>query len=80
MPRTLHEVRAEAVQDLLALVSVIAPIATVESWTDAQILETENWAMAVHLRASDNDDVEVPPEPEFVKQLERSKDYDFFKE
>lgn len=41
--------------------------AIVETWTDEQCQQAEEWAGAVHLRASDNDDVEVPPMPAFLE-------------
>jgi hypothetical protein len=38
----------------------------IATWTDEQRQEAFDWAMAVHYRASDNDDVEVPVRPVFT--------------
>lgn len=38
----------------------------VRGWTPQQREEAERWAGAVHLAASDNDDVTVPPRPSFL--------------
>ena len=43
------------------------PFQAVESWTDMQCMQAEQWAMATHLHASDNDDVEVPDMPPHVR-------------
>lgn len=42
------------------------PFSAVQQWTDAQCQAAEEWAFAKHLRASDNDDVQVPPMPPCV--------------
>lgn len=52
--------------DLLALVDVYATLEEAQSWTKEQREEAEKWAGAVHLSASDNDDVEVPQRPDFL--------------
>lgn len=46
------------------------PLVVIESWTHAQRTAAADWAAAVHLSASDNDDVAVPPMPEFLKPYE----------
>lgn len=38
----------------------------VAAWTDEQVKEADVWACSVHLNASDNDDVIVPPRPSFI--------------
>lgn len=38
----------------------------VEAWTPEQREQAENWAAAAHLEASDND-IDVPPKPDFIK-------------
>lgn len=38
----------------------------VAAWTQDQMDRAYDWAMRVHLHASDNDDVYVPPRPEFI--------------
>lgn len=38
----------------------------VERWTDEQVKEADCWAFSVHLSASDNDDIKVPPRPPFI--------------
>lgn len=61
-----------ALQDLLSLVEDEFPadmprLATVEAWTPEVRKDVQEWAMAVHLVASDNDDVEIPPLPEVLR-------------
>jgi hypothetical protein len=41
-------------------------ITTIDSWTDEQKDQAIKWAGAVHLHASDNDDVDVPKKPDFL--------------
>lgn len=38
----------------------------IAAWTDDQVRDAELWAGAIHLNASDNDDVEIPPTPEHL--------------
>lgn len=42
------------------------PFSAIAGWTDMQCVEAEQWAMALHLNASDNDEVEVPEMPAHV--------------
>lgn len=39
---------------------------TISNWTQEQRDIAYDWAMRIHLHASDNDDVPVPPRPEFI--------------
>lgn len=41
-------------------------LSDIRAMTPEQIREMEEWAVAVHLSANDNEDVSVPPRPEFV--------------
>lgn len=54
--------------DLLSLIGEAEGITVeqVAAWTDAECLQAEEWASAMHLRASDNDDVILPPMPACV--------------
>lgn len=45
----------------------------VASWTDAQCRQAEAWALLTHYAASDNN-VTVPPCPDFIALLERKAD------
>ncbi len=49
------------------------PMEAIAGWTDMQCIQAEQWAMAAHLHASDNDDIEVPEMPAHVAahQVER---------
>lgn len=38
----------------------------IASWSDEDCQLAENWAMATHLQASDNDGIEIPPVPSCV--------------
>lgn len=40
---------------------------SVGSWSQSTLREVRDWATAVHLRASDNDDVVIPPMPEVLR-------------
>ena len=42
----------------------------VEAWTDKQRSLAYDWAIAVHFYASDNEDVVVPPRPDFIPRKE----------
>jgi hypothetical protein len=54
---------APTLQDLLLLVDVEASQDEIKTWTAEQRQGAEHWAGALHLRASDNDDVVVPTCP-----------------
>lgn len=56
----------EVTRDVLELASVEVPAETIATWSDAECMAAEEWAGAVHLKASDNDDVVVPPTPAHV--------------
>lgn len=58
----------ERTRDILSLTGqgACVPLEAIKSWTDEQCETAENWAGATHLNASDNDDVVVPPIPEWV--------------
>lgn len=62
----LHPVSDEQLVAVLAMVDVEVSEEAVRGWTPAQRNEAVEWAGAVHFNASDNDDVEVPPRPEFL--------------
>lgn len=61
--------REKRTLDLLGLVLDLSPFSGEElynvvlEWTDAELEDVGEWAGKVHLKASDNDDVEVPPKP-----------------
>lgn len=61
----------QSVTDLLSLVAAEIPgdpitEAEVAKWEEQDVLDVVAWAGAVHLVASDNEDVEVPPIPEVL--------------
>lgn len=58
----------------LELVSETADIteAAIAGWTDEECFDAEAYAAALHARASDNDDVEVPERPAFLDDAERT--------
>lgn len=58
--------RPNVVRDLLLLVSVEVTPALVEGWSEEQRKAAGNWALRVHLKASDNNTVRVPEKPSFV--------------
>ncbi len=56
----------QVLADLLSLVSVTVSPDQVATWTPEQREQAAEWASLVHLSASDNDDVKVPPRPAFL--------------
>lgn len=56
----------EAAFNILMLTDADVSLDVVKGWTPEQRYQAEEWAGAVHMSASDNDDIEVPPRPEFV--------------
>lgn len=42
------------------------PFRAIAFWTDMQCMQAEQWAMATHLDASDNDGIEMPDMPAHV--------------
>lgn len=54
------------VVDLLSLAGVTVEKETVEQWSDEQRREAARWAVTLHLKASNHEDVEVLPRPEFL--------------
>lgn len=64
------ELTPEIVRNALLLVERVVPLGVVEFWTTEQQRQAGEWAAALHTQASDNDDVVVPPEPEWTKPYE----------
>lgn len=62
----MSDIKPETLRDLLSLVEVDVALETIGAWTDDQCGQAADWAAAVHVFASDNYDVEVPPKPEFL--------------
>jgi hypothetical protein len=64
----------ESTLDALLLVSDLAEIPSdvVATWTDEQCKEAEDYALAVHARASDND-IDVPERPAFLDEAVRAE-------
>lgn len=58
----------DVTRDLLGLVGYDVMPAFIESWTDEQVRHVDEWAAAQHLKASDNDDVEIPPQPSCIDE------------
>lgn len=57
----------DATYDTLLLVSGHdVPREAISTWSDEQCQQAEAWAVAAHLYASDNHDVDVPPMPACV--------------
>jgi hypothetical protein len=47
----------------------------IASWTDEQARLADCYAVAAHLSASDNDEIQVPPRPEFIPRLPAREPY-----
>lgn len=54
--------------DILSLVGINVTEEIVSTWTDHQCDLAEAWACKVHLKASDNKHIRVPPQPDFLNQ------------
>ncbi len=59
---------------LLLVGDVRIDLETVKTWSADQMAQAYDWAMRVHLSASDNDDVIVPARPEFIPARSASSD------
>ena len=51
---------------LLLVSGHYVPREAISTWTDDECRQAEEWALTLHVHASDNDDVEVPPMPACV--------------
>ncbi|WP_239482857.1 dUTP diphosphatase [Paraburkholderia sp. C35] len=62
----------ESIQTALMLVGDIkeVPLDVIATWTLEQCIQVHDWALAVHMQASDNDDVVVPPRPAVLDAYE----------
>ena len=63
------EITPEVLHDLLMLVlpaDDLPSIETIDGWDVATCTAVAEWASAVHLVASDHDDVEIPPKPDVL--------------
>ncbi len=55
-----------AIELRLLQASVEATQETIAGWTDDQCRQADCWAIAVQFNASDHDDIQVPPKPDFL--------------
>lgn len=63
-----NEMNAEAIQDILLLVEYEVPIEVIEEyWTDEMCKQALLYADSICAYVSDNYDVEIPDEPDFIK-------------
>jgi hypothetical protein len=54
------------VEDALSLVGIVVSADTAKDWTQAQRDRAYDYAIRLHLRASDNNRVRLAPKPEFL--------------
>ncbi len=59
----------DRVHAVLHLVDADATLEEVTGWSSEHRKAAAEWALSVHYSASDNDDVIVPPRPEFIRHL-----------
>ena len=64
----------QATQLCLLMIDLDIPEAEIASWTDEQCQKAEEYAAAIHLRASDNI-IRIPPMPEFLKKFATDDSY-----
>jgi len=55
-------------RDCLSLVSLDIPLSEIATWTDEQVQHAEQWSGTCHAVASDNDEVDIPPEPSCITE------------
>ena len=65
----------ESLQIILILVGLEPSLETIATWSEEQRQLAQHWAAATHYRASDND-VDVPPRPDFLPQPWQGPDLD----
>jgi len=51
---------------LLSCHSIDMTVSDIAAWTDDQVKQADIWAWTSALSASDHDDIQVPPRPEFI--------------
>jgi len=50
----LADIHPDVIRDMLLLASVDAPLSDIAGWTPTRLVAAANWALAIHLSASDN--------------------------
>ncbi len=60
------EVTPRIVEDVLCLVGIVVLADTAKDWTQDQRNQVYDYAIRLHLRASDNSRVRLAPKPEFL--------------
>lgn len=64
------DIENDVLYDLLSLVLEAPPsIQIIDSWTDDQKSQAEEWAACLHLAASDNP-IDIPQKPDFIDEVE----------
>ena len=61
------ESRIRSTRDLLLLADIKVPLIDLREWSGWQFTQADEWAAAVHLHASDNNN-RVPAKPGFLKK------------
>lgn len=70
------ELDVEVTAGMLGMVDVSVTPEQVATWTREQRAAADDWAAKTHLHASDNDDVVVPPKPEFLNQYPKMEPFE----
>jgi dCTP deaminase len=58
----------QSLATMLELVSVVVTLEQIQAWSRQEKMLAAQWAWSVHLKAGDNNDVEVPPRPAHVPE------------
>lgn len=66
-------ISCDLLETCLLLVDTKVPRELICRWSVKQRAIGEDWAIRLHLRASDNNTVRVPQKPDFVTKAEKSK-------
>ncbi len=59
-----------ALESLLLLVDVIVPSRVICDWTPEEVMGAADWALRVHLKASDNYHVRLPIKPKWITEAQ----------
>ena len=65
LPTWKRDNQATSYRLLLTSIDEVPP-EVVATWSDEQVKAADVWACSVHLNASDNEDIKVPPKPAFL--------------
>jgi hypothetical protein len=69
--RLENNTTTQHLRDFLSMVSIDVPQEVLEQRTPLERAQAEEWASQVHLKASDNSHIRIPPRPEWLAPYEQ---------